>query len=76
MSKSGTLLARCLIYAWALLEYVIIIIRVHTGLPKQNSLTFPDFSSQSHNIFPDLYWHKFQYGNCTIRTQLTAQIMH
>jgi len=43
--------------------------RVHTGLPKQNSLTFPDFSSQSHNIFPDLYRHKFQYGNCTIRTQ-------
>jgi len=24
--------------------------RVPTGLPKQNSMTFPDFSSQSHNI--------------------------
>jgi len=27
-----------------------VVSRVPTGLPKQNSLTFPDFSSQSHNI--------------------------
>ena len=44
------------------------ILQVPTGLPKQNSLTFPDFSSQSHNISLT-YIGTNQYRNCTVRTQ-------
>ena len=52
---------------WKVFKYSNIWYRVPTGLPKQNSLTFP----VNHTTFPwptGVYRHKFQYWNCTIRT--------
>jgi len=51
---------------WRILAQCSTPVYFEQGSYRSSKTKFPDFSSQSHNIFPDLYRHKFYYGNCTI----------